>query len=640
MSQSEPVLATLSVENVGGIESTEVSFEPGITVLAGRNATNRTSLLRSVIGVLGSDDVSLKADAEEGRIELEMGGETYTRRLSRRNGTVVTDGDPYLDDPADVEVADLFAFLLESNEARRAVAREDDLHDVLMRPIDTTAIEREINELVARRDRIDGELEELDELAERLPGLEERRRELGDELESLETDLEAKRAELEDADESLQARREEQSELDDRMSELEAVRSEFTGTRQRLRTERNSIESLEDELAALEDELEELPAPPEADADVEAELSQLRERRDRLNTELRELQSVVQFNEKMLDGTSNGVVEALRNDDSAPTEELLPADERSVVCWTCGSEVEEAQLEETVADLRTVRREKLDERSELDDRIDELQSRKREQERHTKERRRLEGRIESTESEIAEREERAEDLEGERDELEERIDDLEAAVREAENEEQSELLDLNREVNELEFERDQVRSDIEAVEDDIDRIETRLDEREDLEAERAEVSDRLADRRTRIDRTETRAVEQFNEHMEEVLSILDYGNLDRVWIERKQQRDDTVFDLHVVRATEDGAAYEDHIDHLSESEREVVGLVFALAGYLVHDVHETVPFLLLDSLEALDSERIAALVEYFGEYPDALVVALLPEDAAAVDDEHPRVRDI
>jgi len=29
---------------------------------------------------------------------------------------------------------------------------------------------------------------------------------------------------------------------------------------------------------------------------------------------------------------------------------------------------------------------------------------------------------------------------------------------------------------------------------------------------------------------------------------------------------------------------------LSESEREVTGLVFALAGYLVHDVHETVPF--------------------------------------------------
>jgi hypothetical protein len=48
----------------------------------------------------------------------------------------------------------------------------------------------------------------------------------------------------------------------------------------------------------------------------------------------------------------------------------------------------------------------------------------------------------------------------------------------------------------------------------------------------------------------------------------------------------------------------------------------------------------LDSLEALDSNRIAALVEYFGEYAEYLVVALLPEDAAALGDEYQRVTDI
>lgn len=68
-------------------------------------------------------------------------------------------------------------------------------------------------------------------------------------------------------------------------------------------------------------------------------------------------------------------------------------------------------------------------------------------------------------------------------------------------------------------------------------------------------------------------------------------------------------------------------DHLSESEREVTGLTFALAGYLVHDVHETVPFMLLDSLEAIDSNRLADLVTHFSEYVQFLVVALLPEDA-------------
>ncbi|MFD1686523.1 chromosome segregation protein SMC, partial [Halobellus litoreus] len=92
--------------------------------------------------------------------------------------------------------------------------------------------------------------------------------------------------------------------------------------------------------------------------------------------------------------------------------------------------------------------------------------------------------------------------------------------------------------------------------------------------------------------------------------------------------------------TENGAAYEDTIEHLSESEREVTGLIFALAGYLVHDLHETVPFMLLDSLEAIDSDRIADLVEYFADYADFLVVALLPEDAQALDEEFTRVTSI
>ena len=95
-----------------------------------------------------------------------------------------------------------------------------------------------------------------------------------------------------------------------------------------------------------------------------------------------------------------------------------------------------------------------------------------------------------------------------------------------------------------------------------------------------------------------------------------------------------------MRTTDNGTAYEDTIDHLSESEREVTGLIFALAGYLVHDLHETVPFMLLDSLEAIDSNRIAALVEYFSDHADFLVVALLPEDAQALDDEFTRVRSI
>jgi len=170
-----------------------------------------------------------------------------------------------------------------------------------------------------------------------------------------------------------------------------------------------------------------------------------------------------------------------------------------------------------------------------------------------------------------------------------------------------------------------------------------------LREEQEGLLDELEECRTRIDQIGADAVEEFNTHMEAILDVLGYDNLERIWIERLEQTvrqgrekvTTTVFELHVVRSTESGAAYEDTVAHLSESEREVTGLVFfALAGYLVHDVHEEVPFMLLDSLEAIDSDRIAALVDYLSEYASYLVVALLPEDAQALDDDYTRITDI
>jgi hypothetical protein len=84
--------------------------------------------------------------------------------------------------------------------------------------------------------------------------------------------------------------------------------------------------------------------------------------------------------------------------------------------------------------------------------------------------------------------------------------------------------------------------------------------------------------------------------------------------------------------------YEDRVQHLSESEREVIGLVVALAGYVTHDVYQEVPVMLLDSLEAIDSDRIAALVEYLSGFVPTLVVALLPEDEQALSEEYARVQ--
>jgi len=647
-SLAEPV--RISVSNVGGIDRSTVEFSPGITILAGRNATNRTSLLQAIMAGLGSENVSLKGDAEEGEVRLELGDEVYTRTLRREGDRIVTGGDPYLDDP---ELADLFAFLLESNEARRAVARSDDLRELIMRPIDTDAIQADIERLEAEKRSIDERLDELDRLQRRLPDLEQDRADLEDRIEAKREELAEVEVEIDELDADVDETREDKAELEEKFQELRDTRSDLEDVRFTIDTKSESLEALEDRRDELEGEREEMPDSPMGQvAELDEEIDRLRSKLQDVNATINELQTVVQFNEEMLEGTSGDVAAALRgadtdvSGDGAVTDQLLA--DSQVVCWTCGSEVERDQIEATLDRLRELRQDKVSRRKDLQSEINEIEDEKIVYEEKQRQRDQVERELNQIDREIEQRESRIAELKERRESLEADVTDLEETVEALESEEYSDVLDKHKEANQLEFEISRLESQLADVEDEIESIDGDLDERNDLKDRRTEIQDELEERRTRIDRIEAEAVEEFNEHMEEILDLLGYANLDRIWIERTEREiregrrkvQKRTFELHVVRSTDSGTTYEDTIDHLSESEREVTGLIFGLAGYLVHEVYETVPFMLLDSLEAIDSERIATLVEYFGEYADSLVVALLPEDASALSNEYQRVAEI
>ncbi|MDG5777217.1 archaea-specific SMC-related protein [Haloarculaceae archaeon H-GB2-1] len=640
--------ATISGKHIGGIDETEVSFSPGVTVLAGRNATNRTSFLQSIMAVCGSNDVSMKADADEASVELTLGDDVYTRHLRRQNGTVVSEGDPYLDDPT---VADLFAFLLESNEARRAVARGDDLREIIMRPVDTDEIRAEIDRLLEERREVDDELEDLDQIKRRLPKLEEKRTRLRSDIEDKRDELAATEEQLESAEIDVEAKRSEKAELEETLEELRGMRGDLEDVRYELETERESLKELRRERNELDDEQEDLPETPVGDADeVEARMRDLRQRKQRLDEEVGDLHNLIQFNEEMLDGNNAELVETLDSDGGADaaalTEQLL--EEESITCWTCGTQVEKDQIESTVDQLRELSRQKIETRNGLESDLGDLREKKRELDQQQRRRDQIDRRLRQIDGQIDDRESAIETLQDRREQLNDEIESLEADVEEFEDESYNELLDVHKQANQLEFELGKLEGELDDVEQEIASIEDRLAQRSDLEARRDEVAERLGELRTKVDQIESQAVEQFNEHMETVLDILGYANIDRIWLERLERNvrqgrkkiTKSQFELHIVRSTESGTTYEDTVDNLSESEREVTGLVFALAGYLVHEVYETVPFMLLDSMEAIDSNRIARLVEYFEDYTDYLVIALLPEDAAALDDGYQRVTEI
>ncbi|AFK19922.1 chromosome segregation protein SMC [Haloferax mediterranei ATCC 33500] len=644
MNNSEAFEAgTVRIRNIGGIDERTVTLSPGVTVLTGRNATNRTSFLRALMGACGSDAVSLKGDADEGSVELELNGRTFTRILKRENGQVTLDGTPYLQDTT---TADLFAFLLGSNEARQAVITKRDLHEVIMAPVDTDAIEAEIERLQTERKQVEGRLESLESLESEQQSLETKRGELEAKIEDLEAERDRLAERIDEEDQTVETQRENQAELDAVLSDLQSARSDLETVRFRLQSERESVESLRQERSELEAELDSFEATDIDHSEVTTRIDQIRTQIESLNKTISELQTVIQYTEDVLDGKADLVEDSLGGDaeTGAVTDQLVSSS--MITCWTCGTEVERDQIQQTTGRLREVRDEHREQRSELRRELDDLESDLRAAEKSQTQRQQARQKLDRLEDELDRRTDQIESLTDQREELADRVEELETEASELRGQAEGDLIELHKELNEVEFTLDRTRDDLAAVHDDLEALDAKFDKRSSLKDEREQLTADLEDARTRIQSLTSSAVEAFNEEMETVLGLLGYENIERVWLEQVERRvregrrkvRQTQFELHIVRESDSGAVYEDSIDHLSESEREVIGLVFALAGYLVHEVYEDVPFMLLDSVEAIDSERIAALVDHFEQYPSFLVAALLPEDAQALDSAYDRVK--
>jgi septal ring factor EnvC (AmiA/AmiB activator) len=442
----------LTVENIGGIDHTDITFDPGVTILASRNATNRTSLLRALMAALGSEHVSLKSDTDEGHVELEIGDSTCTRMLSRTDdaagpASINTGGDPYVED---AELVDLFAFLLETNEARQAIARSDDLRELIMRPIDTDALQAEIDQ--------------LNQLEDRLPALEEERTDLDERIEEQRDTLEETQADLDDADRDAEETREEKEELDAKLDDLSSARSAAEDARLDIQSERKSVEALREEKEELEADLgdhpgegsEEMTSPAAEIDEIESKLEEHRDRVQEFEATVNELQTIIGLNEDMFEGksASTAVFTALRSASgetgvdedgdraSMLTDELIVNND--TICWTCGSEVKQDWIEATLERLREVRSEHFEERRSLRGDINDLESRKNEIEsqRHHHEQRQRE--LQNIKAEIEDREARLGEFEADREELEERVRTLETEVEALQEEEYSELLDLHK----------------------------------------------------------------------------------------------------------------------------------------------------------------------------------------------------
>ena len=314
MTSTETLAETFTLEaaNIGGINETSIQLSTGVTILEGKNATNRTSFLQAVMASLGSDQFILKGNADHGHVRLTFGDTIVERQFNRRNGIVESSGEGYLDDP---ELANLFAFLLEDNEARRAVTRGENLRELITRPIDTDKINAEIERLQAEKRQLDEQIQHIDERERDLVDLEQRKNRLETEIEDREEQLADLETQIDQAGTDLQAERKEQAAVEEKLDELKERRSELETIRFQMETAEETIDSLKTERDEKEAAREDLSVGSNVDvAALRDELDDLREHKRQLNAQMSELQSIIQFNEEMLEGTDSELADVLRDE--------------------------------------------------------------------------------------------------------------------------------------------------------------------------------------------------------------------------------------------------------------------------------------------------------------------------------------
>jgi len=618
---------TLSIRNIGGIHEKRVIFDRGVTLLTGPNATNRTSLLRAFTGALGGSAGVLRRGADSGHATLTIDGEEYTRQYERVRDTVHTTGTPYTDDET---IVDLFVSLVEDNPIRRAVRVGDDLTDLLLAPVDTEELESEISSLQSERKHVDERLNSIDRERKRLPKLEERRASLQERISEVKSELDELRTRTEEVDPSETA----SDEAESLRREFEQTQTDLRRTEAELETQRSIRDELQSDLEGVREELDELDLRQEELEEAEQKIERLQGRETELSTTINALATISKQNRDVLAGDETGISELVRSE--SKVAELDP-DTQSIECWTCGSQVERQAITSQLEAIEQLTEEKREERREVRSRITNLESRRDKIEQEITRHEELLSRETEIQRGLEERADAIADLVDEAASLREALADKQSKLEAVRTDDTGTELELYEQVSDLEYERGQLEQELRDVEDDISEIEYKLGKYDELEERRDVLTEQLESLRSRIETIERKTVETFNQRMETVLDRLGYENIARAWLERRKTGNDTTFELHIVREDESGTVYEDSVDHLSESEREVVGIVVALTGYLAHDVQERIPVLLLDSLEAIDAGRIEELVDYIKSTSEFLVVALLEEDAAPFEDSYARL---
>lgn len=573
----------LRIRNIAGIQQGTAVLEPGVNAVRAGNWQGKSSFIHALETVMGTE-TPLTEGEDEGCVELETADATYAVELQRQDGTVIRDGRPYLADEYNRICADLYGFLDDDNEIRRAVRSGENLEELLTRPLDFENIDEKIGRKKDERQSVETEIEQAQDAVDRLPAIREQITQLESELEDLQNERDA----LPNQDRS-------EDETDTHES-LSQARAEQTKVEQRIDRLETAIDRTESKLSELREEYGELEVP---DVSVESELKEARAELETVTSDAELLQSVYAANKRILDEDRTELVSDVEH-------ELL---DDTITCWLCGNDTDEDAFADQLNKLRD-QISTLQAKSEsYEKRVDELESLRSEAEQVRQRKTDLEQRIADLEATLIDRKESLDTARGRNQELADRIDEL---VNIAEQQDER-LADIESDIKYTE-------SELEEKRDDLKTVESRVNELEQLEQTYDDLTEEIEELRNRKEEMKYRTRERFSTIIDDILTRFDTSF--------ETARLTSNFDLVVARNGREAS-----LDALSEGELELLGFVAALAGYEAFEVADTVPVLLLDGLGGLADQNIHELVEYLHNRSEYLILTVYPEHTEFDDHE-------
>ena len=588
----------IDITNIAGIRSAGVEVTPGLNVVQASNFSGKSSFMSAIKTVMGTSGLfeerhPLTEGATEGSVRLATDDGVYEVDLRRsESGTVSRSGTPYLGSEIDRTCARLFAFLGEDNPDRRRIREKEDVTDLLQAPLDIEDIDAQIDAHKEQRGTAKRQLREARAAAEELPDVTESIQSLEDELSALRD----RRAELS------QRVTEESAQADGPSAELADTRASLQDTRSRISRLQNRLGRTEDQLAEAEETLADIEVPDEPEVPTDIETKE--ERIGTIDRQLDLLESLHRVNQRVIE--ENEV-------------EIVASVERSVIedefdCWVCGETTTVADIEARLGALQEKIATLREERETLNEEITEIKAEQQRIREARRERRRVEERIGDLNAEL---EDLRSDLAQARDreqELETTVEELEAAVAAADEETSEELTDVKAQIRTTERELRELESRKETLREESER-------REELSAQVEQLSEEIERLRGRKTEKQWEIKAQFDSAIETAIETFAPGfDGARLDVRTTPDNEITEFELVVAR---DGR--ETRIDNLSEGERELLGIIVAVAGYRTFDVAERVPVILLDGVSQLAADNLRELSDYLSGSSEILLTTAYPE---------------